>query len=195
MNRRGCVPPAAGVDFIGSFGSVGVGGGGARLVSRSRPLGWARPIAVCLAIGSGGSCGCDPCSRARGTQAEGGEAGEVGGGDEQVEVGAHLRRAAHSGASCAVAATHEVTEFAFDFRSRRPVVGYEGGSDHEGRREEVWRAPATMFKRAADRRIAATAESEVGLNRVLREPSTRAGVDLRFLGAAFAFAGEEAVDT
>jgi len=55
-------------------------------------------------------------------QAEHGESGEVDGGGEQVEVGADAVQAARAGAAAAVAAAHEVGDFAFDFGAGGAVV-------------------------------------------------------------------------
>lgn len=60
-------------------------------------------------------------------EAEGGESGEVDGGGEEGEVGGDAVPAAYAGASAAVAAAHEVGDFAFDFGSGGPVVGLPGG--------------------------------------------------------------------
>ena len=54
--------------------------------------------------------------------AEDGEACEVGGCCEVVEVGIDLGGAAHSGAPSAVAAAHQMAEFAFDFGAGGAVV-------------------------------------------------------------------------
>ena len=59
-------------------------------------------------------------------EAEDGESGEVGGGGEELEVGGDFVTAAHSGAAAAVASAHEMADFAFDFRSSGPVVGFPG---------------------------------------------------------------------
>jgi hypothetical protein len=55
-------------------------------------------------------------------QPEHGQAGEVGGGGEQVEVGVDFDPAAYSCSASAVAAAHEVAEFAFDFGPGGSVV-------------------------------------------------------------------------
>ena len=68
-------------------------------------------------VGSGGG----PSGRG-GAQAEDGEACEVGGGGEEVEVGVDSGSASGAGSSAAVAAAHHVAEFAFDFGSGGPVV-------------------------------------------------------------------------
>jgi hypothetical protein len=66
--------------------------------------------------------------------AEDGESGEVDGGGEELEVGGDFDGAAHPGAASAVASAHEVADFAFDFRSGGPVVGfpYRVGLDGSG---------------------------------------------------------------
>ena len=47
---------------------------------------------------------------------------QVVGGGEEVGVGVHFGAASDPGSAAAVAAEHEMAEFPFDFRSRRPVV-------------------------------------------------------------------------
>lgn len=42
---------------------------------------------------------------------------------EEVEVGVDFGLAPHPGSAPAVAATHQMTDFAFDFGTGRPVVG------------------------------------------------------------------------
>ena len=69
---------------------------------------------------------CRP-SGGRGVKAEHGEAGEVGGGGEEVEVGVDFGSAANPCSASAVAAAHEVAEFAFDLGSGGAVVGAPGG--------------------------------------------------------------------
>ena len=59
-------------------------------------------------------------------QAEGGQAGEVDRGGEEVEVGGDTQLSAHAGAPTAVAAAHEVGDLAFNFRAGGPVVGPPG---------------------------------------------------------------------
>ena len=56
-------------------------------------------------------------------QPEHGQAGEVGGGGEQAEVCVDFGPAADSCVAAAMAAAHEVAEFAFDFGSGGLVVG------------------------------------------------------------------------
>ena len=105
-----------GLAAIGGAGESGerswaVGGGrvvglrGARLLGDRAGFGWS--------CGPSGGCGVD---------AEHGEACEVGGCCEEVEVGVDLGGAAHSGSASAVAVAHHVAEFAFDFGSRGAVV-------------------------------------------------------------------------
>ena len=55
-------------------------------------------------------------------QSEDGESGQVGGCGEEVEVGVDFGGAAHSCSSAAVAAAHQVSEFAFHFWAGGPVV-------------------------------------------------------------------------
>ena len=62
-----------------------------------------------------------------GREAEGGEAREVGGGGEEVEVGVDFGSSADAGSASAVAAAHEVGEFAFDLGSVGSVVGLPVG--------------------------------------------------------------------
>ena len=54
--------------------------------------------------------------------ADDGEAGEVVGGREQVEIGVYFVASPYSCSSATVAASHQVSEFAFDFGSGGPVV-------------------------------------------------------------------------
>ena len=75
-------------------------------------------------VGSGGVEG--PAAGVVG-QMEGGESGEVGGGGQEGEVCADAFAAVHAGAAAAVAAAHEVGEFAFDFGAGGPVVGLPDG--------------------------------------------------------------------
>ena len=72
-------------------------------------------------LGAGFVSGGDP-SGGGGAQAEDGEACEVGGGGEEVEVGVDFRGSSDAGLSSAVAAAHHVAEFAFDFGAGGPVV-------------------------------------------------------------------------
>ena len=74
----------------------------------------------------GRSCGDRPSGRG-GAQAEHGEAGQVDGGGEEVEVGVDFGSAADTGSASAVAATHQVAELAFDLGSGGPVVGLPVG--------------------------------------------------------------------
>lgn len=73
------------------------------------------------------SSACSPSVRWCGAQAENGQARQVGGSDEEVEVGGDLWCAAHAGSSASVTATHQVAEFAFDLRSGRPIIGRSVG--------------------------------------------------------------------
>lgn len=57
-----------------------------------------------------------------GGQSERGEAGEVGCGGEEVEVGVDFWFASDSGFASAVSAAHEVTDLSFDFGPCGPVV-------------------------------------------------------------------------
>src|SRR5215216_910651 len=66
---------------------------------------------------------CRRPSGGGGVQAEHGEAGEVVCGGEEVEIGVDLASAADSRSSCAVLASHQVAELAFDFGAGGPVVG------------------------------------------------------------------------
>src|ERR1700738_1468314 len=66
-------------------------------------------------------------SGVRRAQSEHGEACEVVGCGEEVEVGVDLACAAYSGSSPAVFASHHVAELAFDFGSGGPVVVGPGG--------------------------------------------------------------------
>lgn len=61
-------------------------------------------------------------------QSEHGHAGEVGGSGEQAEVGVDFDPAADLCVAAAVAAAHQVAEFAFDFGSGGSVVGLPVGS-------------------------------------------------------------------
>ena len=72
-----------------------------------------------------GSCGDGP-SGGRGAQPEHGEARQVGGGSEEVEVGVDLWSSTDACSSSAVAAAHEVAELAFDFGPVGAVVGLPG---------------------------------------------------------------------
>ena len=63
----------------------------------------------------------------RGVQPEGGEAGQVDRGGEQLEVLGDSDQAAHAGASAAVAATQQMGEFAFHLGPGRPIVGQPRG--------------------------------------------------------------------
>src|SRR5436190_23926254 len=69
-----------------------------------------------------GSCGDRP-SGGGGAKSEHGEAGEVGGGGEEVEVGVDFRLPADTGSAAAVTPAHEVAELAFNLGSVGPVVG------------------------------------------------------------------------
>ena len=89
------------------------------------------------AAGRGRSCGDCPSGRG-GAQSEDGEAGQVGGGGEEVEVGVDFGSAADTGSASAVAATHQVAELAFDLGSGGPVVGLPVGVGVDGR--GPWRA-------------------------------------------------------
>ncbi len=60
-------------------------------------------------------------------QAEDGEAGEVGGGGEEVEVGVDFGSSSDAGLSSSVSSSHEMREFAFDFGSVGAVVGLPVG--------------------------------------------------------------------
>jgi hypothetical protein len=55
-------------------------------------------------------------------ESEDGEAGDVGCGGEEVEVGVDLASAAESGSSSAVLASHQMAELALDFGAGGPVV-------------------------------------------------------------------------
>ena len=72
-------------------------------------------------LGDGPSGGCGP-------ESERGEAGHVGGGGEQVEVGVDFGSAADSSAAAAVSSSHHVAEFAFDFGAGGPVVVFPLGA-------------------------------------------------------------------
>lgn len=60
-------------------------------------------------------------------QTEDSEAGKVGRGCQKREIGGDLRHASHAGASSAVAASHQVGYFPFDFGPGGPVVGFPVG--------------------------------------------------------------------
>jgi len=102
------------------------------LSCRSRP-GWVgvgrflvAGVALLLGVGRGrcsGGVGGPAAVRGVG-EAEGGQAGEVDGGGEEVEVGADTQLSAHAGASSAVAAAHQVGDLALDFRAGGAVVGF-----------------------------------------------------------------------
>lgn len=93
-----------------------------------------RPTAMALAtvpwaatVGAGAaevvrSWCCRSPSDGGGADPEHGEASEVLGGGEKVEVGVDLASAAHTSSSSAVLAAHHVAEFAFDLGAGRPVV-------------------------------------------------------------------------
>ena len=66
-------------------------------------------------------------SGGRGDDAEHGETREVGGSGEEVEVGVDFVSAADAGSSPAVAASHEMREFPFDFGPVGAVVGLPVG--------------------------------------------------------------------
>ena len=89
-------------------------------------------------VGCGGGSGGVECPAVVGGvgEAEAGESGEVGGGGEEGEVGGDAEPATRAGAAAAVAAAHQVGEFAFDFGSDGPVVGFPRGSR--------WRARAAV---------------------------------------------------
>ena len=69
----------------------------------------------------------DGPSGGRRSQPENGEAGEVGGCGEQVEVGVDFEGAAYSCSSSAVAAAHQMGKLSFDLWACGPVVGPPGG--------------------------------------------------------------------
>lgn len=50
-------------------------------------------------------------------ESEGGHAGEVDGGGQEVEVGSDARLTPHTGAASAVMTAHEVGDLALDFES------------------------------------------------------------------------------
>jgi hypothetical protein len=76
-----------------------------------------------VSLFGGSRCSFD-CPDAFGgaADAEDGEAGEVVGGGEQVEVGVDFCASSDSCSSAAVAASHQVSEFAFDLGAGLTVV-------------------------------------------------------------------------
>ena len=66
--------------------------------------------------GDGPSGGC-------GVESEDTETREVGCGGEKVEIGVDFGSAPDPGTAAAMSSAHEMTDFAFDFGSGRPVVG------------------------------------------------------------------------
>src|SRR6266567_492103 len=75
---------------------------------------------------SGSSCaGCGPASAVT-ADAQDSEPGEVGSGGEQGEVGGDLELPADPGAAPAVAAAHEVADFALDLGPGCPVISPPG---------------------------------------------------------------------
>ena len=68
---------------------------------------------------------CQPV--AGGAQPEGGEAGQVDRGGQQLEVLGHPHQPPHAGAPAAVAAAQQVGELALDLGPGGPVVGQPGG--------------------------------------------------------------------
>jgi hypothetical protein len=65
---------------------------------------------------------------AGGAQPEGGQAGQVDRGGQQLEVLSHTHQPTDSSAAAAVAAAQQVGEFAFDLGSGGAVVGQPGGA-------------------------------------------------------------------
>src|SRR6266404_85200 len=101
-----------GFEFMARSSRGGAGGGPfgplwllgvARIPCRARVLG------VCAVLPS-----CDGPSFGGRLHPEGGEAGDVVGSGQELEVGGDLGSAAHPGAATAVLAAHEVGELAFD---------------------------------------------------------------------------------
>ena len=73
--------------------------------------------------GGGSGCSCDPpgsCGAASDT--EDGEAGEVVGGGEQVEVGVYLSASSYPCSPAAVAASHQMSQPTFDLGSGLAVI-------------------------------------------------------------------------
>ena len=83
-----------------------------------------------LAVAAGWSppsCGLNLPAVGRGTQPEGGEAGQVNRGGQQLEVLAHPYQPAHAGAPTAVAAAEQVGQLALDLGPGGAIVGQPGG--------------------------------------------------------------------
>ena len=75
-------------------------------------------------VWSAGGC---PSGGGLEVEAEHGEPGQVVGGGEEVEVGVDFGSAPDPGSPPAVAAAHQMAEFAFDFGSSSAVVGDPDG--------------------------------------------------------------------
>src|SRR5262249_45045230 len=98
---------------------------------------------VCFGrVGGGSGSVEDPATVWSVGDAEGGEAGKVGRGGEEVEVSGDTGLAAHAGAAAAVAAAHQVGDLAFDFRSGGAVVGSPGRIGLPGTGSRQMRFPA-----------------------------------------------------
>jgi hypothetical protein len=75
--------------------------------------------------GSGGTEG--PSAAGGVGDPEGGQAGEVDRGGEEVEIGADTQESPRAGTAAAVAAAHQMGDLAFDLGAGGPVVGLPGG--------------------------------------------------------------------
>ena len=73
------------------------------------------------------SCGRHRPSVGGMSQSEYSETRQIVGGGEEVEVGVDFGLASYPGSPPAVAAAHQVADFAFDFGSGGPVVGFPAG--------------------------------------------------------------------
>ena len=111
-----CAPVGLAVAVFEPLIAVVSGGGEVFVEPAGRNVWWRRRW----------SCSDRPSGRG-GAQAEHGEARQVGGSGEEVEVGVDFGSAADSGAASAVSSTHQVTELAFDFGTGCSVVGLPGG--------------------------------------------------------------------
>ena len=69
-----------------------------------------------------GSVGTSRPSVRCGAKPKSGEAGQVGGRGEQVEIGVYFRPTTYTGSPPAVTAAHEVAKFAFDLWAGGPVI-------------------------------------------------------------------------
>ena len=113
-------------------------------------------------------------------QSEHGQSGEVDGCGEELEVGSDFGLAAHAGASAAVFAAREVTDFALDGGASGLVVGGPVGSTWL---LHAWSSRARAVAAFLSDAVATQSGSEIAGFVPLREP-TRVISDFRFGASA-----------